>query len=114
MTTELVVDARTAFLIDQPDSRQPRTAGVIPLDGCTLDIVSYRMCIDAYIRDSAGRTMVILSADSIRAQTDVSRVTVIPAEGCARMVTLRAGESRTPEELCKIASEGAKAGRATS
>lgn len=113
MTTELVVDARTAFLIDQHNADEPRTAGVIPLDGCTLDIVSYRMCIDAYIRDSAGRTMVILSADSVRAQTDIT-VTAISAEDAWSRVPLRAGESRTPEELCKIASEGAKAGRATS
>lgn len=72
MTTELVVGAHTAVLIDRSDGRRPRTAGVIPLDGCTLDIVSYRRCIDAYVHDSAGRTMVILSADSIRAQTDIT------------------------------------------
>lgn len=110
MTTELVVGAHTAVLIDRSDGRRPRTAGVIPLDGCTLDIVSYRRCIDAYVHDSAGRTMVILSADSIRAQTDIT-VTAIGAEVAWSRVPLCDGDSRTPEELCKIASEGAKTGR---
>lgn len=54
MTTELVVGAHTAVLIDRSDGRRPRTAGVIPLDGCTLDIVSYRRCIDAYVHRKPG------------------------------------------------------------